>query len=78
MHRRKPLYEHVVDDITASIEANTLKPGDKLPSIAQLAEQYDTSPTTIKFALRILGERDLIETWQGKGMYVRRRTESTG
>ncbi|MEU7617161.1 winged helix-turn-helix domain-containing protein [Micromonospora rifamycinica] len=70
MHRRKPLYERVVDDVTASIHAGTLKPGDKLPSIAQLVEQYGISHTMIKFALRILGERGLIETHQGKGSYV--------
>ena len=69
-HRRKSLYQHVVDDITASIHAGTLKPGDKLPSIAQLVEQYGISATMIKFALRILGERGLIETHQGKGSFV--------
>ncbi|RGC68398.1 Mannosyl-D-glycerate transport/metabolism system repressor MngR [Micromonospora sp. MW-13] len=75
MHRRKPLYEHVVDDITASIRVGTLKPGDKLPSIAQLVEQYGISHTMIKFALRILGERGLIETHQGKGSYVAERPQ---
>ncbi|MFF0721368.1 winged helix-turn-helix domain-containing protein [Micromonospora sp. NPDC003816] len=69
-HRRKPLYEHVIDDITASIRGGTLKPGDKLPTIAQLAEQYGISDTRIKFALRILGERGLVETHQGKGAFV--------
>ncbi|MEV4714668.1 GntR family transcriptional regulator [Micromonospora andamanensis] len=69
-HRRKPLYEQVVDDITTSIQAGTLKPGDKLPSIAQLTVQYGISNTMIKFALRILGERGLIETHQGKGSFV--------
>ncbi|RIV34417.1 GntR family transcriptional regulator [Micromonospora radicis] len=69
-HRRKPLYEHVVDDITASIRGGTLKPGDKLPSISQLTVQYGISNTMIKFALRILGERGLIETHQGKGSFV--------
>ncbi|MEU3457751.1 winged helix-turn-helix domain-containing protein [Micromonospora sp. NPDC006766] len=73
-HRRKPLYEHVVDDITASIQAGTLKPGDQLPSITQLTEQYGISHTMIKFALRILGERGLIETHQGKGTFVARRS----
>ena len=67
---RTPVYEQVIADITASIEAGTLHPGDKLPTIAELCEQYDASATPIRYALRILDERGLIESHQGKGNYV--------
>lgn len=67
---RKPVYEQVVDDITASIRAGTLKPGDKLPSIAELRAHYRASDTPIKRALWTLDERGWIETHQGRGSFV--------
>ncbi|WFE45280.1 winged helix-turn-helix domain-containing protein [Verrucosispora sp. WMMD1129] len=67
---RKPVYQQVIDDITASIRAGTLKPGDKLPSIAQLCEQYAASDTPIKRALWQLDTTGWIETHQGKGSFV--------
>ncbi len=74
---RTPVYREIITDIRTAIETGQLKPGDRLPTIAQLCEQYQASTTPVKYALRILEESGLIETWQGKGMYVRRRTEST-
>ncbi|MCZ7376568.1 winged helix-turn-helix domain-containing protein [Micromonospora sp. WMMC250] len=67
---RRPVYEQVIDDVSASIRSGTLKPGDKLPSIAELCAQYDASATPIRYALRILDERGWIETHQGKGSFV--------
>ncbi|TCB92684.1 GntR family transcriptional regulator [Micromonospora zingiberis] len=67
---RTPVYQQVIDDITASIRSGTLKPGDKLPSIAQLAEQYSASDTPIKRALWMLDGQGWIETHQGKGSFV--------
>ncbi|MEV6365665.1 winged helix-turn-helix domain-containing protein [Micromonospora musae] len=67
---RQPVYEQVIDDVTASIRSGQLKPGDKLSSIAELCAQYDASATPIRYALRILDERGWIETHQGKGSFV--------
>ena len=67
---RTPVYEQVIADITASIKAGTLKPGERLPTIAELCSQYRASPTPIRYALRILDERGFIETHQGKGSFV--------
>ncbi len=67
---RQPVYEQVIDDVTASIRSGTLKPGDKLPSITELCEQYRASATPIRLALRILDERGWIEVHQGKGSFV--------
>lgn len=75
---RTPAYREIISDIRTAIDTGQLKPGDRLPTIAQLCDQYQVSPTPVKYAMRILEEAGLIETWQGKGMFVRRRTESTG
>lgn len=70
MPDRTPDYQRVIDGITQLIKSGQLKPGDKLPTYAQLAEEYRVSVTTTQAALRLLRERGLIEGHQGKGTYV--------
>lgn len=67
---RPPDYLRVVDAITARIAAGEWRPGDKLPTQAALAAEYETSVSTVKAALRILRERGLVEGQQGKAIYV--------
>ncbi|WP_329013311.1 winged helix-turn-helix domain-containing protein [Micromonospora rifamycinica] len=75
---RTPVYREIINDIRTAIETGQLKPGDRLPTIAALCKQYQASNTPVKTAMRLLEEMGLIETWQGKGMYVRQRTGSGG
>jgi GntR family transcriptional regulator len=70
MPNRPADYQRVIDSITAQIQSGELAPGDKLPTYAQLAEQFKISVTTAQLALRILRERGLVEGHQGKGTYV--------
>ncbi|WCN84803.1 winged helix-turn-helix domain-containing protein [Micromonospora sp. LH3U1] len=70
MANRTADYVRVVEAITAQIRAGELKPGDKLPTYAQLADQYGISVSTAQAALRILRDRGLVEGHQGKGTYV--------
>lgn len=63
-------YERLIDDIERRIASGELKPGEKLPSIRELAEQYETSQTTVKDALRILRREGTVRTQQGKGTWV--------
>ncbi|MFG3710803.1 winged helix-turn-helix domain-containing protein [Micromonospora sp. NPDC047730] len=67
---RTPDYVRVVDGVTGLIKAGELKGGDRLPTYAELAKQYEVSVTTVQTALRILSERGLIEGQQGKGVFV--------
>lgn len=67
---RPPAYREIISDIKTAIEQGQIKPGERLPTIAQLCERYRVSDTPVKLALRILEESGLIETRQGKGSYV--------
>lgn len=58
------LYQYITD--------NKLKIGDKLPTERILAEQFSVSRTTIRKALKILIEKDLIESRQGDGNYLKK------
>ncbi|GHJ11623.1 hypothetical protein TPA0907_59900 [Micromonospora humidisoli] len=70
MANRTADYVRVVETITAQIRAGELAPGDKLPTYAQLADEYKISISTAQAALRILRDRGLVEGHQGKGTYV--------
>lgn len=73
MTNRPADYLRVVNAIADQIRNGDLAPGDKLPTYAQLAEQYKVSVSTAQAALRILKERGLVEGQQGKGTFVAER-----
>jgi GntR family transcriptional regulator, transcriptional repressor for pyruvate dehydrogenase complex len=68
---RSTLAEQVADLLVARIEADGLKPGDPLPSIARLAEEFRVSKPIIREALKTLEGRSLIEVANGKTPIVR-------
>jgi DNA-binding GntR family transcriptional regulator len=65
-----PLWRQVMEDIQTRISRGLLKPGDKLPSTREMADQYDTSPGTIRKAIDILIAMGVLRGHQGKGTYV--------
>jgi DNA-binding GntR family transcriptional regulator len=66
----EPLYQRVVDDVTARIKAGELKPGQRLPTINDLAAEYEVGTTTIKTALMMLRASGVVVGQQGKAVYV--------
>lgn len=65
VQRIRKAYEQVADQLLAMITAGELKPGDRLPSEAELAADFGVSRTTVREALRILATRNLIHTRKG-------------
>ena len=63
-------YIRIADEITADVRAKRLKPGDKLPSIAQLAIKYKVSQSTVKQVYVRLEALRVIWRHQGKGVFV--------
>jgi len=57
-----------------------LRPGDRLPPEARLAEDLGISPVTLRSALTILRESGLIETQRGRvgGTFVSAGADATG
>lgn len=67
----KKIYEEVADAIHEMIRAGQFKPGDKLDSVQQLAENFQVGRSTIREALTALRAMGLIEIRQGEGTYVK-------
>ncbi|MET9150737.1 GntR family transcriptional regulator [Streptomyces griseoflavus] len=62
----------IADDLRDRIASGRLKPGDRLPSEADLAAQYMVSTPTLRNALAVLQAEGLVEKVHGKGNFVRR------
>lgn len=67
----KKIYEEVAEAIHGMIRNGQLKPGDKLDSVQQLAENFQVGRSAIREALTALRAMGLIEIRQGEGTYVR-------
>ena len=72
----KPIYSQIVENFRAQIAAGILQPGDKLPSVRELAQQMSINPNTIQRAYRELEQQGVIETLPGKGCFVRGVSET--
>lgn len=60
------MYTQIADDLRARITAGELRPGDDVPTEAELAERWRTSRGPIRNALAALRGEGLIETSRGR------------
>lgn len=67
----KKIYEEVSEILHEKIRAGVLKPGDRLDSVEQLAEQLQVSRSAVREALSALKAMGLIEIKQGSGTFVK-------
>lgn len=68
------LYERVADRISVLIQTGTLRPGDRLPSVRKLHQQFSVSISTVLEAYRLLEDRGSIEARPQSGYFVKRST----
>lgn len=66
----EPVFRRIMRDLESAITTGDLKPGDKIPSTAELGEQYGCSAPTVRQALARLQERGVLQGHQGRGVYV--------
>ncbi len=65
-----PITRQVVDQIRNHIASGTLLPGDKLPSVRQLAKELAVNQNTVLRVYERLTADELLERRQGDGTYV--------
>ncbi|MBQ8219171.1 MAG: GntR family transcriptional regulator [Bacilli bacterium] len=65
-----PIYIQLVEYLKISIISGDIKPGEKLPSIRELALKNKVNPNTMQKALIELEELNLIYTERTNGKYV--------
>lgn len=69
--RSKKIYEQVSDEIRMLIESGELLPGDRLPPLADLADQFGVSRAAIREAITALHGMGLVTVKHGEGTFIR-------
>ena len=66
----RPIYAQIADGYKEQISSGVLLPGEKLPSVRELAGSLAINPNTIQRAYRQLEMEGWIVTVPGKGCFV--------
>lgn len=65
-----PIYLQLKERVVAMMLDGVLKPGDALPSVRQVAADFQLNPITVSRAYQELADEFLVEKRRGLGMYV--------
>ncbi|MBK8066481.1 MAG: GntR family transcriptional regulator [Rhodanobacteraceae bacterium] len=66
-----PIYRQLRDRVVAMILDGDLKEGEAVPSVRQVAVDYQINPLTVSKAYQDLVDEDLLEKRRGLGLFVR-------
>lgn len=65
-----PIYLQLKEKVIGMLLDGALKPGDALPSVRQVAADFQLNPITVSRAYQELVDESLVEKRRGLGMYV--------
>jgi GntR family transcriptional regulator len=65
-----PIYRQLKEKVIGMMLDGALKAGDPLPSVRQIAAEYQLNPITVSKAYQELVDEQLVEKRRGIGMYV--------
>ena len=71
----RPIYAQIISGIKGQITGGVLRPGDKLPSVRELAAELAINPNTIQRAYETLEQEGYVYSIPGKGSFAARREE---
>lgn len=63
-------YVRIAASLRARITAGDLRPGQPMPSITSLCQEWEVARATAAHALQLLEEENLVRRWPGRGYYV--------
>ena len=66
----RPIYSQIISGLREQITAGIMKPGDKLPSVRDLAAELAINPNTIQRAYAELEAEGFICSVPGKGSFA--------
>ena len=65
-----PLYRQIIESVKFAIARGSLGPGDKLPTVRQLAVDLAVNPNTVIRAYREMEIEGVLDPQQGSGTFV--------
>ena len=66
----KPIYLQIAAHMKREIIAGSYQPGDRLPSIRDMAMIYEVTPNTIQRALQLLEQEGILRTARTNGKFI--------
>ncbi|QDK66527.1 ATP-binding cassette domain-containing protein [Bacillus halotolerans] len=72
-----PIYEQIIQQMKELCLKGIMKPGDKLPSVRELATIIIANPNTVSKAYKELEREGIIETLRGRGTYISENAKTT-
>lgn len=67
---KRPLYQQIIDQTIEGLVKGYYRPGDKLPSVREMAKMLLVNQSTIVKSYKELEEMGIIETVVGSGTYI--------
>lgn len=71
----RPIYAQIIERVQLDIIAGHYKPGEKLPSVRDLASEAAVNPNTMQKALSELEQSGLLYTQRTSGRFITEDTE---
>jgi GntR family transcriptional regulator len=71
-----PWYEQIMDQVTFAVASGTLRPGDFIPSVRDLANELVINPNTVARAFVELEQRGVVEVRRGRGTVIAAEAEA--
>ncbi|UQZ45332.1 GntR family transcriptional regulator [Bacillus sp. PK3-037] len=71
----KPIYLQIADQIFYRLVRQELVPGDKLPSVREMAIQTKVNPNTIQRTYSEMERLGIVETRRGQGTFIAEKAE---
>ena len=68
-----PFYRQIIEQVKFAIARGDLGPGDRLPTMRQLAVDLSINPNTVIRAYREMEIEGVVDTHQGSGTFVGRQ-----
>ncbi len=65
-----PVYRQLIDQVLVAISSGTLMPGDRLPTVRQVAVDLSININTVVRAYKELEIRGVLSTQQGTGTFI--------
>lgn len=66
----RPIYEQIIDNVKEGILKGLLQPGEKLPSVREMARMIRLNPNTVQKAYQELERQKITITVRGRGTYI--------
>lgn len=71
---KTPIYQQVVDGIKEAVARSVLAPGERIPTVREIAAELSLNPNTIAKAYQKLEQEGVIETMGSRGTFVASRS----